>query len=422
MIAMRWLIILCVLSSSLVAQVPSPTGDLDASEIAALIADLDGEDFDRREAAFAGLVERGPAIRDQVMKAKESAGLELRLRLEALLEAVSAKVDKPPVSLEPTLVSVDAAEATFGSAVAQLRRQGVRFHGRIGDLENRVVDITAKDRPLLEVLDLLGDQTNSRWSVLALDGSVRFNGRLVGTPLRFYVGPTRFMLTAATRNATRQFGEEIRQTTYIQGLLDLEPGAPILGVWHPPFVDTIESPEGASLIDDAITQRHNFNPATNRTSFHFSFRVKLPAEPVKTIAKLAGRAKVALPGSYRVVTVPLGGEVEGRTQRNGSLKATIETLREIENGWQVTVHVAHERVWVDDARRQEVKDQVFELLTEDGRVVTPARPATPRADREGDRFQIDFATTAKPEALTIRCLESIETRELAFEFRDVPLP
>jgi WD40 repeat protein len=89
----------------------------DAQAVARLLADLDSEDFDKREAAAKALEEAGPPVVPALRKALEGKpGLELKRRLDLLLE----KLDPPgtPRDLLRPLRAVELLER-LGTAVAR---------------------------------------------------------------------------------------------------------------------------------------------------------------------------------------------------------------------------------------------------------------------------------------------------------------
>jgi hypothetical protein len=89
-----------------------PPVKADAKQVAKLAADLDSDDFEKREEAHRQLQYQGKYIKDDLKKAQEGAGAEGKKRLQDLLDAIAqdekaaAPATPPPPNLNGKSISI----------------------------------------------------------------------------------------------------------------------------------------------------------------------------------------------------------------------------------------------------------------------------------------------------------------------------
>ncbi|MEZ6195049.1 MAG: hypothetical protein R3F20_04855 [Planctomycetota bacterium] len=272
-----------------------------APDVAALIAKLGHSEFEIREEATTALIALGERSRPALETALESADLETRLRIEAILRLLPVETESSTTSLEPQRVTLQVTERPLGEVVTRLERDtSVRFHRPLQVPEDRPVTLALSDMPLLEALDVVSEAIGSRWVRDYGTDLIRFVQNPGARPICRYFGPVRVAFTGVSRNASLQFGIGRTEQCLLQGQIDLEPGCRVLGIWSPPALTEVRDDRETDLRPET-PPIEQFTTARDRMSFHFSFGLRAPAKEAESIRRLAGRLRLAIATSYQVV-------------------------------------------------------------------------------------------------------------------------
>lgn len=391
--------------------------------VAGLVADLDGDDFAEREHATRALIDLGPPARTLIEEAMEKAPVEVRMRLRQILLEMPQSLQKAADPLETNPLTVTFEDAPATRVLTWLEKHGgATFRQPTNIAADELVTLEAKEAPFFDVLDKFCKEIGRGWYRDFNDGAFRFTaGATGGQPLVSYSGPFRISLRAITHNSTLTFGAAAVQNCYVHGQVDVDPAATVTGVWMPPKIEEIVDEQGRDLTAKKAVQTPNLT--ANRKVFHFTANLAPPPADSKKVARFAGKFRVLVPETWRQATVEAPGEGEPPKEVVGEeLTVRFVSTAQRGNTTNVTVEIERPPLLSNPNVRNPVFDQTFIAVTADGEIHRPTRRPGRRLVRGVETFTVFFDGKLDVRAMRVKSLAAVEEREIAFEFKDLPLP
>ncbi|HGY92657.1 MAG TPA: hypothetical protein ENK43_15925 [Planctomycetes bacterium] len=394
-------------------------------EAASWIRQLASDDFQKRDEAFEALTRLGRKAAGALREALKTADPETKLRIQTLLENL------PPADREVKEVRLTQTTVDLVSPGASLEELVGRFEGLTGFRVQRPlprstrakIRIDIDDRPAFEALDILAREAGLRWMIDGGTGFIRLIKGVAGKPLVLYEGPFRMALTSVSRNASLMFGSTPQDNCYIQMQIDIEPGAPVLGLWIPPTLTKAKDSTGRKLVPQTDTYRSYFSPTAGRRSFTTSLRLEPPAREATSIPRIEGSLRVAVARIWDKVTVaiPAEGESTPSALISGDLGVTI--LRRSKQGETTLLEVALARptLYADEQKTRPIQEQTFLVLDAEGLEIPLL--GRPQPGRRGDKeiFTLRLRHPA-PDRLMVGSVSAFALKTVPFHFDNVPLP
>lgn len=210
-------------------------------EVRALIEDLASDSYERRETATDALVARGGSVRPQLLLAREKADLEVRLRIDAILERIAAPVralGKVPVG---TRVPHDIEPRPLGAALAELGRvtgiplkfEAPRRPGSEPEGEQPEVVLDVGGMLFFEAIDAICERHGLYLSRNHLNGGVILRPGIVPAGITVHEGPLRLAVSSMQVSRRTDFVNSSTVSASLSIMIDAEPGAGMLGVLMP---------------------------------------------------------------------------------------------------------------------------------------------------------------------------------------------
>ncbi len=388
---------------------------------------LGAADFRDREAAARILRGAGPSAIGPLMTATRSPDPEVRRQAAILLERI--ETDRLGA---PTLVSLHADRRPIAELVAALVRQsGYSVSLDPTDTPAGVVTLHRDRVPFWGAIDALC-ATAGLAAELEDDGRIHLRTADATDPFVSYAGPFRVAATDLSVGQRRQLAGLPRrrlpptepEQLILACTLTAEPKATVVGVTT--TVHAAIDDSGLSLKPPTETTRSSLSPPVlgRRSLTHgFALDMQRRGRHGTTIRAVRGAMTVTLlAGTTAELTLDRPAEAMGRTARgrrhtltvtataeaNGLFAFDLAVARTAEStdGWQVGLH------------------ERLELTDTTGAIWPVAGVVYRDVDGHLARFRVEFrppAADAKPARLTLVEWRTL-TREVAFEFRDIPLP
>jgi hypothetical protein len=415
------ILLLCAVLSAarLAAQDTRPVEGPTSRPLAEVVADLDAEDFARREAAAAELLRTGASAKDALVAARASGSLELRLRIDDLLAQLGGGA---PASRPARLATATFRDATLEEAAAELGRAfGRRVRTATAADASLAVDVSLKDAAFFPALDAVCAAAGATFYRDARDGAyvLRSAPQEKPGPVAYRDG-LRAALTQISVTRSRRFGGPASSSSYVQIQIDVEPGAPIVGVLAPVYA--------ASAIDDRdreLASKDRPPPSyvqrTDQTGrLPVAAPLAAPEADAKTIKKLRFDLKVVVPERTEEVEVPRPGESVGTEHGVGAVRVVVEEWRTTETGVSVRVALERPTPQGDAPPGPALFDDRFEFVTASGETVEPRSTGT-----KNQVGKAQFVAELPPgdyAALRVSCLVRFAVRDVPVSFEEVPLP
>ncbi len=406
----------------LTAQTPSARklSEQDAKSIAALIIELDSDDFSRRERAMDALRAKGVIARPYLTKALKNASLELRIRLDELLSQMPSDERTDLNGPSEQRISLTLEDATLDATLKKIgQATGVKILPN-GMKYDRLISLSIKDASLLEALDILADSLDASWHMDGRISTVRLVAAGVNTPHRVYSGPVRIAAERFMNNRSLSFGGQPINSCYLQLRIDVEPDAHLIGLWQPLQSTNITDDKGQALaLPAARTAR--FQSVAGRSTHSFTIPMKSPSAQAGVISLLEGTIELAFPKSYERVTLPLP-EPGINPEPNGTESVRIQSVSPRSNPRRVVVIEAIPRpLQVDGAVNTGVQDRRAAFLMADGTRVEIKTLPHPRRQGNKEIFTLTLPS-GEIESIQFERLTAVRSQTVKFKIRDLPLP
>ncbi len=399
---------------------PSPQ-----EKAAGWIRQLASDDFHKRDEAFEALTRLGRKAAAALREALKTADPETKLRIQTLLENLPpADREVRQVRLTQTTVDLVSAGATLEELVARFEGlTGFRFQRPLPRSTRARLRVDIDKRPAFEALDIIAHEAGLRWMIDGGSGLIRLIKGVAGKPLVLYEGPFRMALTSVSRNASLMFGNTPQDNCYIQMQIDIEPGAPILGLWIPPTLSQAKDSTGRQLVPETDTYRSYFSPTAGRRSFTTSLRLEPPARDATSIPRIEGSLRVAVARVWDKVTaaIPAEGETNPSPLVSGDLAVTI--LRRSKQGQTTLLEVALSRppLFADERKTRPIQEQTFLVLDAEGMEIPLLGRPQPGRRGEKEIFTLRIRHPA-PDRLMVGSVSAFALMTVPFHFDHIPLP
>jgi hypothetical protein len=401
------------------AQTPDPPASRPARPVVEIIADLDADDFDRRERATEELVRLGADARAALEAARTEGSLERRLRIDALLArlgsssgAASRRSARITLDLKsrPLREACEALAAASGYAV----RSATPADGE------RLVDVQCEDAPFFAALDALAAAAGAQQFRDPRDGVyvLRVSAEKGGPAT--YVDGLRVALSSISVTRMTRFGSAASSSAFIQLQVDAEPGAGILGLLAPITVAEATDEQGRSLLPkekQQVNYVQRFDPAGRVPA---AAMLSPPESDAKTLKKLRFDLKVVVPEQTAEVEIASPRADPENPRGDGALRVTIEEWREGDDG--IAVRLTIERPVAEGAGPPNSNisdDQVTFVDAEGGRVqpkTSGAKNLGARADYHAELPKGSYAS------LRVSSLVKFAVRGVSATFEEIALP
>lgn len=414
---LNFLLMMLAIMGPLGAQDSRPR--LDRTRVEALVRQLDDPDFQRREQAFAELEALGSTLQPLLRELAPTASVEARLRIETLLERMTTEETADTIELDEQRFDLDLRQASVGDALDLLARKAGFDFLPDPDLDRRrMVDLELKAVTAFEALDRLARQLERSWTQDYGNGRIRFyRSPAEVSPRIVYRGPFRLSLDSVTRNASLTFGGETNRNCQIAGRLEIEPGAPVLGLFVQPRVTVAIDDLEKDLVPEA--QVESFQLAGPRRSFHFALRVEPPGPEARKLARLEICLRIALPRRYD----PLELEIAAGHAESGRTKIDYRSEQKLGPNRRVELFIERALPTVNPERPVELADERIEVLTAEGEVLRPMGPVQRLKSGTGEILRFDLpGQEGRLRSIRLASLLEVELCEFRFAFEDLDLP
>ncbi len=389
------------------------------------IRQLASDDFKKRDEALEALTRLGRKAAAALRDALKTADPETKLRIQTLLENLPP-ADREVKEVRLTQTKVDLVSP--GSSLEELAARfesltGFRFQRPLPRSTRAKIRLDIENRPAFEALDLIAREAGLRWMIDGGSGFIRLIKGVASRPLVLYEGPFRMALTSVSRNASLMFGGTPQDNCYIQMQIDIEPGAPVLGMWIPPKLTEAQDSKGRKLVPASDSFRSYFSPTAGRRSFTTSLRLEPPSRDATSIPRIEGSLRIAVARVWDKVTagIPPEGEAPPAPLVSGDLEVTI--LRRSTQGETTVLEVSLARppLYADEQRTRPIQEQTFLVLDAEGREIPLL--GRPQPGRRGDKeiFTLRIRHSA-PDRLMVGSVSAFALLTVPFHFEDVPLP
>ena len=395
---------------------------------AALTASLGAPDPARRDAAARTLLAAGPAVIPSLTLAARSPDPEVRRRASGLLDKLeAARLGSP------TLVTLHADRRPLAAVAADLGRQA-GFPVTVGEAAGSQPVTLHRDRvPFWAAVDALCEagglaanvQDDARLALFPADAA---------DPFVSYAGPFRVAATGINAGQHRQLAGLPRkglpaagpEPLHLSFTLSAEPKAALVGVGQP-VVAAADDDRGLSLKPAPEAGRISYYPPAvgHRALVHgFAVALHRREKGATVIRRLRGAVPVAvLAGSTPDAVVTDPTTAVGRVAHGRVSDVTVKAASEADG--LLTLEVTVVRTATDPADGwQAGLPQRLELVAADGTPWAFAGVSSQTSSPQTSTLSVLFrppTTGAKPARLTLVEWRTV-TREVAFEFADIPLP
>jgi hypothetical protein len=388
-------------------------------DVSALIRQLSATDFETRERASKALLLRGRSVRSALEAALETAELETRLRLEAILDDLPVESEIRTTKLEPHRLEMQFSDAPLSEILEALETASpVRFRRPLGISEAQTLTLAFNNTPLLQALDELAIALGSRWFRDYGTDLLRFTPNPGARPHCRYFGPLRVSFSGITRNRSLTFGLEAKDQAMLQGQIDLEPGSEVLGVWSPPALSAIRDDRERDLMPaDVVPPR--FHDARDRKSFHFSLALAPPREDARSIKKLEGSFRLAVGTRYQRLSLNLA---RGTRIREGKTEIGVVARQERGKERLLVLELKREAVAADDSATRTLFDDRIKLFDAKGVEIEPL--SRPMIGTRSGAATLTFRVPMSREVAGIEAfiLQACRMETIDFSFEEIPLP
>ena len=414
--------LILISTTSSVAQTPAvePGAQDVKTRVMVLIQRLESDDFAQREKAMVQLRAEGPAARPYLVRAKGSASLDVRLRIEELISLLPTGKSADNTKRESARVNVDLTDATLAEALeAVAGSSGIKILPN-GMPTDRLLTLSIKDAPILNAVDQLADALDASWHLDGRLSIIRLVAAGINSPHRIYSGPTRIAAERFMNNRSLSFGGQPLGSCYVQLRIDVDPAAHLIGLWQPLQESTITDSKGKALSQPA-NRTARFQSVAGRSTHSFTLPMANPSTGAQSLALLEGTVELAFPKSYEQVTLPMpepGAKSDGGHEGNVGILSTspANAPRRV-----VVIEAKRQSLQVDGVVNTQVQDRRVTFLMVDGTRVEVSNLAHPRRQGENEVFTIPIPA-GDVEAVQFQRLSAIRTEKVRFSFRDLPLP
>lgn len=412
-----------------------------------LIKDLGSDDWRAREQAGRDLAARGEKALPYMRRALQSTdNPEVQRRLAVLVK----KMDFERL-VAPKRVTLSAKNKTVKQVVDDITKQtGYRIE--LGDQSDVRFSFEFADTPFWQAVDAVANAAGFTVYSEYEDDTVRLYNNQEMNPHVGYAGPFRFLATNIYSSRSVQLsgiskrggGERMSESMNLNFTVQSEPKNPMIGLSQPELTEATDNLGGSLLPPKERNNDYRSNYYNRGTRSHtqsISVNLQRGDRGATTIKKLKGTVRIELLSGTApeiVVADPLKVKKQQFPGRTSDLDVT-SVEEDANNKGAFTVNViAKNRAQVDPNRGDDYMwangiQQRIELLDDKGNRFFPyglqqsnhvpggiqmTLMFGPENRRTGQPSGIKFGPPARlvlNEWLTV-------THEVAFEFKDIPLP
>lgn len=399
-----------------------------------LIARLDGEKVEARDAAQKALIELGPKIVPLLDEAERAAGsAERKGRLAKVREALARAEENTNLGASKITIkqkgirlseAIKLLQTQSGNTINDLREsEGV-------DVTNPALDLDIADKPFFEALDLVAEGAGVAPEFFTGDGSIGLKGgAMPGVPPRAakpmvaYTGP--FRVQFKQLGTVRDF-EVGSATTNAQFELAWEPRLrPMLLAFKPDAVQG-KTDDGKPVARAVMAESDDVVLRPENPAAEVNLNLVAPDRAAKELATFKVKGEVTLPAGLKAFRFKsLGAKDE--TIKEGDIAVTLESTTIEEGVWRVNVMVAYpgggpafesyrqglfnNRLWLQkaDGSRFEHNGGFNNTGSDDGKL-------------SFEYLFVDVHGKLGDYGLVYETPSKVVTIPLEFEFKKVPLP
>ncbi len=393
------------------------------------IGRLGAGSFRDREAAARELRTAGPRAVGPLTSAVRSADPEVRRRATTLLETIEAERLGTP-----TLITLHADRRPTAAVVAELSRQSgypLVFDPTL--IPGSAVTLHRDRVPFWAAVADVCDAAKLAANVLD-DGRIELTPTDATDPFVSYAGPFKVTATDVHTGQHRPLAGLPRRglppagpgPLHLSFTLTAEPKAAVVGVGQP-TVHAADDDRGLNLKPAADAEQTSYSPPAvgHRALVHvFSIDLHRGDKAATTVRTVRGVVPVAvLAGVTPDAVLDDVPTAKGRTVRGRAADLTLNAATEADGLLCLDVTVTRTAAAPDDDWQNSLS-QRLELTDAAGRVWRFAGVASQSSDPRSATLAVQFhppVAGAKPARLTLVEWRTV-SRDVAFEFRDLPLP
>lgn len=434
-----------LLVSLLGVQADRPATEQLRAEVRRLVRQLDSPQLERRDAAEAALLQRGPAVLDLLPEETDRMPAEVRQRLARVRRklqqlASDAAADASTITLAarsmPLSVVLAAFEQQSGNAIVDYRR---KFGQPMPDME---LKIDFERTPFWPALDRVLDQAGLTVYPFAERRAIGVVAKMGGKhTARFgracYSGPFRFEATGivARRDLLEQDGRSLIVTVETAWEPRLRP---IILLQRMADVTAVDRRGRPLPVADPRAQLET-SPSGAASAMKLNLAFAPPSDDVRQIASLKGKLIATLPGRIETFRFRNLSAAKNDKHRIAGVTVTLEQVRKTTHKaaavgrapntaaetWEARI-----RVRFDDAgdalesHRTWIFDNAAFLEGPDGKPVAPdGYETTAQGENEvGVAFLFTVEGPIDRYNFVYKTPGSIIVRGFDYELKDIPLP
>ncbi|HEY2157904.1 MAG TPA: hypothetical protein VGH33_19905 [Isosphaeraceae bacterium] len=424
---------LALIAMSVATPARAQVSDALRDRVNQLVAKLDAEKIEARDAAQKALVELGPRIKPLLDDAEKSGSAERKARLARVREALGKAEENTNLGASKITIkqkgvrlseAIKLLQAQSGNTINDLREQeGV-------DVTNPALDLEIVDKPFFEALDLVAEQAGVLPSFFTGDGSIGLMGAAMPggaprttKPMVVYSGPFRVQFKQIS--AVRDF-DTGTATSNAQFELAWEPRLrPMLLAFKPDSVQATTD-EGKPVPRSVMDESDDVALRPENPAAEVNLNLVAPDRSAKELKSFKVKGEVTLPAGLKTFNFK-SLEAKDDTIKEGDIAVTLESTTIEEGIWRVNVTVAYpgggpafesyrqglfnNRLWLQkaDGSRFEHNGGFNNTGSDDGKL-------------SFEYLFVDAPGKLADYGLVYETPSKVVTIPLEFEFKKIPLP
>jgi hypothetical protein len=321
------------------------TSDALKDRVGQLVAKLDAEKAEARDAAEKALIDLGPRVLPLLDDAGKGASAERKSRLDkvrgTLSKAVESNLGASRVTIKGTGMRLSEAikelQAKTGNTITDIREQTG------ADAPNPSLDLDVVDKPFFEALDIVAEKAGVTVSFATGDGSI---GLMAGPPSGapamakppvIYSGPFRIQF--------KQLGA-VRDLEAPAGKLNAQFDV----AWEPrlrPMLMAVKgdglqvtTDEGKPVAPSVMAESDEVNLGTGNPFAEVNLNFVAPDRSARELKSFKVKGEVTVPADLKLFRFK-SVEEKDVTVKDGDIAVTLESTTVEEQSWRVSIQVAY---------------------------------------------------------------------------------
>ncbi len=428
-----WWLLALMAASIAAGRAGAQVSDALKDRVNQLVAKLDAEKIEARDAAQKALVELGPRIKPLLDDAEKSGSAERKARLAKVREAFAKAEENTNLGASKITIkqkgvrlseAIKLLQTQSGNTINDLREQeGV-------DVTNPALDLDIVDKPFFEALDIVTGEAGLAPSFFTGDGSIGLMGAAtpgatprVAKPMVVYSGPFRVQFKQIS--AVRDFDTGMA-TSNAQFELAWEPRLrPMLLAFKPDSVQAMTD-EGKAVPRAVMDESDDVALRPENPAAEVNLNLVAPDRSAKEFKTFKVKGEVTLPAGIKTFKFK-SLDAKDDTIKENDIAVTLESTTIEEGIWRVNVTVAYpgggpafesyrqglfnNRLWLQkaDGSRFEHNGGFNNTGSDDGKL-------------SFEYLFVDAPGKLADYGLVYETPSKVVTIPLEFEFKKIPLP